>query len=472
MGRLFWKLFFAFWLSLIAVAFGVGVAVWIHRDNAPQETLAVAVGGPPTLVVRSGAAVLAAAGVEPLRELLQEWEGPFPLYVVDAAGNELLGRPITPATVADAGYLADSADPRRAARRVVLASGDSYLLFVPIGEAAAAAAVLPPPPPGSGGLERAGPPLPPVGGHHHPPGGPLSPWLPLVIGLVASLLFSALLAWYLTRPVRHLRHAFDAAAAGDLALRVEPLLGRRRDEIADLGREYDRMATRLQALIGAQRRLFHDVSHELRSPLARMQAAIGLAHQAPGQQGAAIERIEQEAGRLDQLVGELLTLARLESKTEGMPPEEVDLFALAEEVAADAQYEAQAYGGEVRYSGSGRATLWGRQELLARAMENVVRNAVKYAVAGGPIQMEAELAAEGRAFCLRVSDRGPGVGEAELSLIFDPFFRSAGGGDGYGLGLAIARRAVEAHGGEITARQRPGGGLQVEIRLPLAVDGA
>src|SRR5207249_6291638 len=156
------------------------------------------------------------------------------------------------------------------------------------------------------------PPGPRPGPRPGPP-PPIAPWEFIVIGIVTSLVFSALLAWYLTRPIRNLRWAFDAAAAGRLETRVSPLMGRRRDEIADLGRDFDRMAQQLQNLVSAQRRLLHDVSHELRSPLARLQAAIGLARQQPAKLDTSLERIEREAMRLDSMVGEVLALARLES---------------------------------------------------------------------------------------------------------------------------------------------------------------
>src|SRR6185436_3716642 len=137
------------------------------------------------------------------------------------------------------------------------------------------------------------------GGGRPPPPPPLAPWEWIIIGIATSLAFSALLAWYLVRPIRSLRWAFDAAAAGRLDTRVSPRMGRRRDEIADLGRDFDRMAQQLQNLVSAQRRLLHDVSHELRSPLARLQAAIGLARQEPGKLEASLERIEREATSLD-----------------------------------------------------------------------------------------------------------------------------------------------------------------------------
>jgi two-component system OmpR family sensor kinase len=277
-----------------------------------------------------------------------------------------------------------------------------------------------------------------------------------------------MLAWYLVRPIRSLRWAFDAAAAGRLETRVSPLMGRRRDEIADLGRDFDRMAQQLQALVNAQRRLLHDVSHELRSPLARLQAAIGLARQSPATLEASLERIEREATRLDSMVGEVLTLARLESGTASQARERVDLAYIAASIAEDARFEAQSQNRDVRFSASGDVPVIGSADLLHRAIENVVRNAVKFTREGTTVEVRVQTSRTSAV--LIVTDHGPGITPSELAKVFDPFYRGdAGQGtSGFGLGLAIAQRAVDAHGGAIRAANVVGGGLQVEIELPLA----
>jgi two-component system, OmpR family, sensor kinase len=245
-------------------------------------------------------------------------------------------------------------------------------------------------------------------------------------------------------------------------------MGRLRDEIADLGRDFDQMAQQLQSLVGAQRRLLHDASHELRSPLARLQAAVGLARQQPEHLDEWLNRIEREGTRLDTLVGELLTLSRLEAGIGAQPNDYVDLNDLVGEIADDAKFEAAASGRQVAFSGSGEVIVKARAELLRRAVENVVRNAVKYAPAGTSVNVELGAPDRSRRARLAVSDRGPGIPEGDLSNVFEPFFRGGGADSraGYGLGLAIARRAVEAHGGSIRAINRDGGGLRVEIELP------
>ena len=294
--------------------------------------------------------------------------------------------------------------------------------------------------------------------------------MPLAAGALVSLVFAALLAWYVARPIRNLRAAFEAAADGRLEQRLAPAMGRRRDELADLGRDFDRMAARLKSLMDSQRRLLHDVSHELRSPLARLQAAIGLVRQQPERIDDFVARIERESGRMDTLVSELLTLSRLEAGMAGKLDEAVDLGELLGNVVDDARFEAAARNCQVDLTGSRDVALTGNGELLHRAIENIVRNAVKHAPPGSRVDIDVAQA-DGRVI-VRVADAGPGVAEADLQAIFAPFFRAGAAKpknspDGHGLGLAISQRVVEAHQGTISAANRPTGGLCVTVTLPL-----
>ena len=190
-----------------------------------------------------------------------------------------------------------------------------------------------------------------------------------------------------------------------------------------------------------------------------------------------MDRIEQEASRLDELVGQLLTLSRLEAGMPGSREEDLDLNELVGAVADDARFEAEAQGKGVSFLGDGEALLQGQPELLHRAFDNVIRNALKYTAPGTAVEVQArtELLPDGRhCFRLTVADRGPGVAEADLDTIFNPFFRGENGGfaEGFGLGLAIAQRAIQAHGGSIVARNREGGGLTITILMPLQPPGA
>ncbi|MCP5420112.1 MAG: HAMP domain-containing protein [Gammaproteobacteria bacterium] len=442
MGRLFWKFFFAFWLALLASGVGVGALVWLHQKTATDDELA---SGPRTaFLVTEMAALLRHGGVPTLRGLLEERrdQGKTPVYVVDENGRELLGREVAPETLAKIRQVSQTEQTAGNTRQETV-GGHDYLFFVPADNALN---VRRPPP---------------------------SPFLPLAVGFLASLGFSALLAWYLAKPIRHLRGAFEAVAAGKLDTRIGPRMGRRRDEIADLSQDFDRMAEHLQNLVGSQRRLLHDVSHELRSPLARLQAAIGLARQQPEKLESSLERIERESGRLDHLVGELLTLSRLETGISGMPGETIDLMELVGGIAEDAQFEAQASGRRVDFAGRGEAIAWVHAEPLYRAFENVIRNALKYTESGTEVTVRAERrSTPTEHLFVTVVDHGPGIPEGEMQAVFEPFFRGARSASpvGFGLGLAIARRAIEAHGGSIRAENQPAGGLRVEIILPLKAE--
>lgn len=449
MGRLFWKFFLAFWLALLTAGATVGTVVWLHQRDRNGAAQALAMGPPAEFLVRSATATLEHGGEAALLKLLARMDGdPMArLFVVDGGGRELLGRGYPAALRGEAERLLAGGQAPPVAARVTSADGKVYLFF--------AEQTQPHP---LRGIRQGPPPRPDPPPH----------WLPILAGLLASLAFSALLAWYLAKPIRGLRQAFSDAAAGNLDVRVAPSLGRRRDELADLGRDFDHMAGRLRDLVDAQRRLLHDVSHEIRSPLARLQAAIGLARQRPENRESSLDRIEREAQRLDEMVGELLTLSRLETGMGDGQREEVDLADLVGMVVEDARFEAEALGSQVAFSASPGAVVRCRAELLHRAIENVVRNALKYAQPGGTVEIKAGPDGAGGAAVV-VADRGPGVPEADLKAIFIPFYRAESGGQravGYGLGLAIARRAVEAHGGGIRAANRPGGGLEVTITLP------
>ncbi|UCV04678.1 ATP-binding protein [Dechloromonas denitrificans] len=305
--------------------------------------------------------------------------------------------------------------------------------------------------------------LPPPRGR--PPGGPL-PVLPMIVGLLASLLCAAGLAWYFAKPIRQLRNAFDAAANGNLDVRVTPGMGGRRDELADLGKDFDRMTAQLQSFIEGQQRLLHDVSHEMRSPLARLQAAIGLARQQPARIDDFLQRIEREGDRMDQLIGELLTLSRVEAGVTG-ELEAVDIGELLASIAEDARFEGSARQIAIAFTPGPSAEVSANAELLHRAIENVVRNAIGHSPDGGTVRLQVSSPDDG-ALHITIADQGHGVPENELESIFQPFFRGEGStfGSGYGLGLAIARRAITASGGRIYARKMPGQGLVVEIELP------
>lgn len=306
-----------------------------------------------------------------------------------------------------------------------------------------------------------------------PPPGPGSKFfvlVPVISGVLSSLLASLALAWYLTKPLRHLRWGVDRVADGRFDTRIRPHMGRRRDEIVDLAERFDRMTEQLQHLTEARTRLFHDLSHELRSPLGRMRAAMGLLRQDPSESGAMVERIDREIERLDGLVNELLTLHRLEAGASHQRNDEIDLIELLRDIAEDAGFEAASAGRRLSLQADGGFVAQVDGELLYRAFENVIRNAIKFTAPDTAVEVSASVVTDdaGRRLKVSVADRGPGASDALLQAMFDPFVRGDNGtqGVGHGLGLAIARRAVRAHGGDIAARRREGGGLVVDIVLP------
>jgi signal transduction histidine kinase len=279
------------------------------------------------------------------------------------------------------------------------------------------------------------------------------------------------LARYVTRPLAALRSATRALAHGNLAVRVGPTMGRAPEEFTELGRDFDRMAGRLDALVTAERRLLRDISHELRSPLARLSVALGLARQRPDGDPAALDRIEREADRLNELIGQLLTLARLESGAREPAREIVDVLAIVREVAEDADFEARGRRRAVHVEGV-EAAVVGDAELLRSAIENVVRNAVRHTADGTAVEVVVRRLFEQSAPGVRISvrDHGSGVPDRALPYIFEPFYRVSEarehGTGGVGLGLTIAHRTVRLHGGGVRAANAQGGGLEVEIDLP------
>ncbi len=298
----------------------------------------------------------------------------------------------------------------------------------------------------------------------------------LIIAIISSGLVCYLLSWYLTKPIVRLRAATRQLAAGDLTARSGAPASTRKDEIAGLMRDFDAMAERLELLVQAQSRLLNDISHELRSPLARLNVALGLARQRSNVESAdMLDRIELEASRLNELIGRILTLARLEDGEQRVRQTPVPLGELVASVAEDAEFEAQERHCHVHAMiPEGDWGVRGDDSLLHSAVENVVRNAIRYTQEGSSVEIELtrERGDSGIEAVLRVSDSGPGVPEDSLAKMFEPFYRldDARGRltGGVGLGLAITERAVRFHGGKVSASNRPGGGLMVEIRLPLS----
>ena len=295
--------------------------------------------------------------------------------------------------------------------------------------------------------------------------------LHLVAILTVSGLFCYWLARYLTAPLTKLRAATQELARGNLRARVAPAFGNRRDELASLGADFDLMAEKIEALVTSQRRLLGDISHELRSPLARLNVALELARQRAGEDAApALQRIQREAENLNEMIGQLLALTRLESGAEGVNKTPFNLAELVREIVDDANYEARGRNRSASLTCPEVCSFTGSEQLLRRAIENVVRNALQYTAEQSEVEVKLECANDS-AVLIKVRDHGPGVPEQALDQLFRPFYRVDEARDrnsgGTGLGLAIAERAIRLHGGTVKAANVSTGGLAVTIVLPV-----
>ncbi|MBS1792460.1 MAG: HAMP domain-containing protein [Acidobacteria bacterium] len=294
----------------------------------------------------------------------------------------------------------------------------------------------------------------------------------LILRIVALILTGGLvcygLARYLTSPVGKLRAATRKIASGELQTRVGEKAGKGGDELALLAKDFDEMAERIESLVTSEKRLTRDISHELRSPLARMNVALEIARQKSNPETRPVlERIEKESVRLNEMISRLLTLSKLESGGEELDKQVIDLKKLVEETVSDADFEAQAKNKAVRLTTLENSRFMGREDLLRSAVENVLRNAVRYTAENSAVEV-ALRNLNGDAV-IEIRDHGGGVPDDELENLFRPFYRIGEARErtsgGVGLGLAIAQRAVFAHKGTIRAKNT-GDGLEVEIKLP------
>jgi two-component system sensor histidine kinase CpxA len=291
------------------------------------------------------------------------------------------------------------------------------------------------------------------------------------IALLVSGFICYLLTRYLTTPILRLRAASQQLAAGDLSTRAAAVIERRHDELGDLVRDFNAMASRIEELVRRQRQLISDVSHELRSPLARLYVALDLGRERKGNDPA-FDHMEKDIGLLNEMIGRLLTVARLDTSAPPVPMMPVDLTEIVSQVVRDADFESRERSGGVKLTAHKQFIVQGNAKLLQSAIENLVRNAISYAEPGTSVEifLQSERASNVSFVRLEVRDYGPGVPESELVNIFQPFYRVSDARDrqsgGAGLGLAIAERVIRIHGGTIRAENAAPRGLQVEILLP------
>jgi two-component system, OmpR family, sensor kinase len=466
MHSLFFRIFILFW---VAMALILGGSIALTVAVASRESDSGDAERRPERAVRASQ-VLSDGGIVELRKWLAANKDSIAqrdFFIVTPDGNDILGRRL--------------AEPAR-----------RHFEFIRHGMESG----LPPPPPRGGpGAQRPrqGPPPNLWPGHAAPqivgpdgtvytilfpprrPGlfGALAlPGIPiavLTLALTVSALASGWLARHFSAPIRKIQEGARSVASEQLDVRVSAGLDDRKDELAVLARDFDEMADKLRTTRKARTQLLRDISHELRSPLARMRMAVGLARQSASDPSRQLDRMEMEIERLDSLISQILKLARLQGSDLKLSREPVELGEIIEEVAADARFEGTQKNCAVRILGAPRATVLGHPELLRSAIENVLRNAVRYSPDGAAVEIET--AHENSSVVISIRDQGSGVPENDLKRIFEPFYRVAESRDrdsgGEGIGLAITDQVMRAHAGAARARNLGGGGLEVVLTLPL-----
>ena len=438
MPRLFWKLFFALWLSIMGFAV---IMAWVNnslaRPSIPEEPAARFSRDIDMLDKRLSTA-LQNQGPQAARRILRGLPSRMRnhIYLFDENGKELMGRDQMAERLR-------SRNIQKTRRELVDGQNRAYQLIV---------------------LRR-----PPRGALLEP--GMRGIALRLLIAAFISALLSFMIARYLAAPLIRLGAASRRLAAGDMSTRIGPPLAERKDEFGALAADFDEMATRLQDLQRANHRLLRDVSHELRSPLARLRVALEIARNRDSEPVAGeLDRIELESERLEMLVDEVLALLRETSETSPLRREKFDLVELLADLQDVVKYEVAEDAPGIQLNTGGPLPINADRELLWRAFENLVRNALIHTHNGTGVEITARLAKNKSRIEVYVRDTGPGIPTQHLDKIFQPFYRVQEARDrnsgGHGLGLAIAEAAIKRHGGTIKAQNRETGGLEIQVSLP------
>lgn len=462
MKSLFLRVFLSFWLAMgVIVVAGSALTAFVtwKRFDALQRI-------EPSDVAESAAAPLKEGGLPALREWVMEvdrTETTVRTFVLDMHGQDIIGRALTDriqrriARMASLGYLADAdnnppplmADPLRTSPQIIGPDGAVYTIFFDYTRRAPLGLL----------------------------GTPSITISLLSVALSVSALVSWWLAHFISRPVASLQTSARALAAGNLEARVGEDITRREDELGVLARDFDRMAERIRTLLASKEALLRYVSHELRSPLARLRVALSLARREGADRAREFDRMERETERLDTLIGQILRFSRLAGDDPGVKPARVDLSQMLAEVVEDARLEGRADDKAVVWEPSGaHVEVMGSSDALRSAIDNVMRNALRYTPKQSQIEVALQVddgtATHARSMVrLSIRDHGRGVPESDLERIFEPFYRVVEAGDresGSGLGLAITARVLSVHGGRVSARNAPDGGLIVELALPIA----
>jgi two-component system sensor histidine kinase CpxA len=454
---LFLKIFLWFWVAMALVSITLILSELFSDSRASQERDDAVDRTMTPLIADNLVEIYDTQGKAGLAAFISRTESSFPgtPYLFDSRGGEALGRHVSPETQ-QAYALAPSngqteiihrGNTRWVAQIMTANSGHKYVFVLQVNP------------------------------HYGPTPFIHAPSQVQVLRVLAILLIVGLISLVITRhitsPILRLRLVANQLAQGNLAARVGSDSMQRKDELAELSKDFDHMAAQIQTLMASQQRLLSDISHELRSPLARLSVALGLARRSASLETAsALNRIERETQRLNELIAGLLQLARMESGSEKIPREVVNLDLLLKDVAADANFEARSRNRGVRVAVNTPCQVQGNPELLRSAIENVVRNAINYTPENTEVVATLTCEDNASSAVVRVCDQGPGVPESALANIFQPFYRVEAARDrstgGTGLGLSITDRAIRGHGGSVQAQNVPGSGLQIELHLPVA----
>ncbi len=447
-SSIFWKIFLSFWATMILITLATTLLMGMlwessrleeHRKEARRHR------------AETTLSIYESGGPEALTKWLDKRKGVRPgrFFLLDDNNNDVLGRPLPQPVIALlAGDQPLPGPPKFEIQN--LKSSASHYRYVS----------LSPP-------ERF---LPERLRSRHRGLPPKLRIISIMLSIFVTGIISYALARNITSPVRALQRATRRISSGDLKVRVQSVIGKRRDELGQLSADFDRMAEQIERLLMTQRRMLGDVSHELRSPLARLQVALELARKSAGR-SANIEhnRIETEANRLEELIGQVMALVRLEGDQANIIREEISLAELLGQIVQDADFEARPEHKAVKLKVLNDCRVKVNEELIYSALENIVRNALKYTKINTCV--EVLLGAEKEAALIQVRDHGAGVCAQTIEHLVEPFYREAQARDrasgGYGLGLAIAQRAINIHEGSLKINNTESGGLMVEIRLPI-----
>lgn len=440
MKSIFWKIFVSFWVVMVLVAAAtLHVSFYLASERAAQINELSRID-----ILREAETVLNAGGAEGFYNWLKRDAALPPaqtIFLIDPDGNDLLGRKLPRDARMTYRNLKRSGRLQRSRRvpRVIGPDGSEYFALF-------------------------GPTRPPAFGVLNTPGVNR---VVLLIALIISALACFALTRYLTAPLRHVSRAVDKLAGGQLSARAGDEV-HRNDELGQLARQFDDMAAALERQMKTRQDLLRNVSHELRSPLARMQVALELAKRQPEAIDAQLTRIDTEIGHMEHLTAQMLDLARLQA-SDAPAPCSLDLRDVLMRVADDAVFEGSPENKHtVCDLPQTPIRVRGHVELLHSAIENIVRNALRFTVEGSSVEIQLQV--DGDEAVINVRDSGPGVAADQLQHIFEPFFQGQSQAGSAGVGLALTAQVVRLHAGSIAAANREQGGLDVVVRLPLEAE--